>query len=161
MLERLTPSTGHDRSNSSPFALGLGPTTVDSLLLVARILIGYIFVLGGWGKLMGLAGFATYLAEHGVPASYAFAVLGAAVEFIGGLVLMAGLATRYAVLLIIVFTLVATGIAHRFWEFEAPARHAQAISFNKNMAMIGGLLALFVAGPGRFSIDRLLARRRA
>lgn len=161
MLDRLGPSAAHDRSNLGPFALGLGPTTVDSLLLLARILIGYVFVLGGWGKLLGLAGFANYLGEHGVPASYAFAVLGAAVEFFGGLALMAGLATRYAVLLIIAFTLVATGIAHRFWEFEAPARRAQTISFNKNMAMIGGMLALLVAGPGRFSIDGWMARRRS
>ncbi|MEZ5788317.1 MAG: DoxX family protein [Xanthobacteraceae bacterium] len=160
MLERLRPSAEHDRGNLGPLAFGLGPTTADSILLLARILIGYIFVLGGWGKLTGLAGFASYLETHGVPASYPVAVLGAAVEFFGGIALITGLATRYVVLLIVAFTLVATGIAHRFWEFEPPARRGQTIHFNKNMAMIGGLLALFVAGPGRFSIDGLLARRR-
>lgn len=161
MFERLRPSAGHDRGNLGPLAFGLSATGADVLLLLARVLIGYIFVLGGWGKLMGLAGFASYLGQHGVPASYAFAVLGAAVEFFGGLALIVGIATRYVVLLIIAFTLVATGIAHRFWEFEAPARRGQTINFNKNMSMIGGMLALLVAGPGRFSIDGLLARRRA
>ena len=31
----------------------------DALLLIARVLMGYIFLLSGWGKLTGLAGFAT------------------------------------------------------------------------------------------------------
>jgi putative oxidoreductase len=160
MLERLWPSPTRDRGNLGPLAFRLGPTSADILLLCARILIGYIFVLSGWGKLMGLAGFASYLGQHGIPAGYAFAILGAAVEFFGGLALITGVATRYVMLLVIAFTLVATGIAHRFWEFEGAARRGQAVNFNKNMAMIGGLIALFVAGPGRLSIDGLLARRR-
>ncbi|MEZ5889543.1 MAG: DoxX family protein [Xanthobacteraceae bacterium] len=67
--------------------------------------------------------------------------------------------TRFAALALIAFTLVATGIAHRFWESDEAARRGQVTSFNKNMAMIGGLLAVLVAGPGRFSIDRLVARK--
>ena len=73
--------------------------------------------------------------------------------------MLLGIATRYAALALIAFTLVATGIAHRFWEFDEAARRAQAINFNKNTSMVGGLLAMIVAGPGRFSLDRLLARR--
>lgn len=161
MLDRLWPSAARDRGDLGPFTFSLGPAAADSLLLAARILIGYIFLIGGWGKLMGLAGFASYLDKHGVPASYTFAVLGAAAELVGGLALVLGVATRYVVLLMIAFTLVATGIAHRFWEFEDAARRTQTIAFNKNMAIIGGLLALLVAGPGRLSGDGLLARRRA
>ncbi|MFY9992413.1 MAG: DoxX family protein, partial [Rhodoplanes sp.] len=131
----------------------------DPLLLIARVLLGYIFLLGGWGKLLGLAGFATYLERQGLPASYPLAVLGAGVEFLGGLALIFGFVTRFAALALVAFTLVATGIAHRFWEFDEAARRGQATSFNKNMTMIGGLLALIVAGPGRFSIDRLAARK--
>ena len=161
MLERLWPSSARDNGNLGPLTIRLEPTIADVALLCARVLIGYIFVLGGWGKLMGLAGFASYLEQHGIPAGNAFALLGAAVELVGGLALIAGVATRYVLLAVIAFTLIATGIAHRFWEFEASARRAQAINFNKNMAMIGGMLALFVAGPGRFSIDGWLARRRS
>jgi putative oxidoreductase len=121
--------------------------------------MGYIFLLGGWGKLLGLAGFAAYLERQGLPASYPFAVLAAGVEFLGGLALIFGMVTRFAALALVAFTLVATGIAHRFWEFDEAARRGQTINFNKNMTMIGGLLALIVAGPGRFSIDRLTARK--
>jgi putative oxidoreductase len=155
MLDRINPT---DTTYNSVGPLGSG--LVDPLLLIARILAGYIFLLSGWGKILGLAGFATYLQRHGLPASYPLAVLGAGVEFLGGLALILGIVTRFAALALIAFILVATGIAHRFWELDGAARGGQATNFNKNMAMIGGLLALLVAGPGRFSIDRLVAARK-
>jgi len=161
MLERLPrfpmPSARDDAEG--PLALRIGPRPSDGLRLLARVLLGYIFLLSGWGKPMGLAGFAASLQRQGVPASDGFAILGAAVEFLGGLALIFGIATRYAALPLIAFTLVATGIAHRFWDYDEATRRAQAINFNKNMSMMGGLLAMVVAGPGRFSLDRLLARR--
>jgi putative oxidoreductase len=154
MLDRTRPN---DTTYSNVGPLGSG--WADPLLLIARVLMGYIFLLGGWGKLLGLAGFSAYLERQGLPASYPLAVLGAGVEFLGGLALIFGIVTRFAALALVAFTLVATGIAHRFWEFDEAARGGQATSFNKNMTMIGGLLALIVAGPGRFSIDHLVARK--
>lgn len=71
-----------------------------------------------------------------MPASYAVAVIGALIEFAGGLALVLGIASRYAASALIVFTLVATGIAHRFWEFEEPARRGQEINFEENMARL-------------------------
>ena len=69
----------------------------DSILLLARILIGVIFVQSGFGKLMGLDAFATGLARNGIPAAIApvLAPIGAGVEFVGGLAVVLGLATRY------------------------------------------------------------------
>ena len=92
---------------------------------------------------------------------YALAVVGPVVEFLGGLALVLGVATPYAVLALIAFMFVATGISHRFWEYAEPARRAQLINFEKNIAMTGGLLALFVAGPGSFSVDHLFTRRKS
>ena len=154
MLDRTRPN---DTTYSNVGPLGSG--WADPILLIARVLLGYIFLLGGWGKLLGLAGFATYLERQGLPASYPLAVLGAGVEFLGGLALIFGIVTRFAALALVAFSLVATGIAHRFWEFDEATRGGQATSFHKNMTMIGGLLALIVAGSGRFSIDRLAARK--
>jgi putative oxidoreductase len=45
-------------------------------------------------------------------------------------------------------------IGHRFWEVtDAAQRGNQLIHFWKNIAMIGGFLALYVAGAGAFSVD--------
>src|SRR5436853_42005 len=62
----------------------------DLLLLVGRILIGQIFVVSGFWKLLGLSAFGASLAARGVPAPETMAVLGAAAEFFGGLALLVG-----------------------------------------------------------------------
>jgi putative oxidoreductase len=116
-----------------------------------------MFVQSGLGKLSGLEGFSNYLGGHGVPAAYAYpaAIVGAVVEFLGSLCILLGFMTRLAALVMVVFTLVAAGIGHRFWEISDPAAHyAQMIQFMKNMAISGGFLALYAAGPGPLSVDR-------
>jgi putative oxidoreductase len=133
----------------------------DVLLLIGRILIGWIFVQSSLGKLMDINAFAASLGRNGVPEPTLFAYIGALVEFLGGLALLTGLATRYAAVLMILFVIVATLISHRYWQFaDAAQRHAQEINFYKNLAIIGGILCLFVTAGGRLSIDGLLHRRR-
>src|SRR5262245_25961115 len=84
----------------------------------------------------------------------------APVEFFGGIALILGLATRYAAALLLMFVIIATLSSHRYWEFaEAAPRRAQDTNFYKNLAIMGGLVFAFVTAGGRFSIDRLLARK--
>jgi putative oxidoreductase len=110
---------------------------------------------------MALGAFAASLAGRGVPASSFWAVVGATVEFVGGILIVTGLKTRYASLLMILFVIVATGISHRFWDFaDAAARRSQESQFFKNLAIIGGFLVLYVAGAGRFALDAVLGRRK-
>ncbi|HME90469.1 MAG TPA: DoxX family protein [Myxococcaceae bacterium] len=40
------------------------------------------------------------------------------------------------------------------WDAEGAARATQHIQFMKNVAIAGGSLCLYVAGPGRYSVDR-------
>jgi len=132
----------------------------DVILLLGRVALGAIFVKSGLQKLMALGAFAASLAGRGVPQSSMWAVIGATVEIVGGILIVTGLRTREASLLMILFVIVATGISHRFWEFAEAARRAQESQFFKNLSIIGGFLLLFVSGSGRFSLDSLLGRRR-
>jgi len=132
----------------------------DVILLLGRVALGAIFVKSGLQKLMALGAFAASLAGRGVPQSSTWAVIGATVELVGGILIVTGLRTREASLLMILFVIVATGISHRYWEFAEAARRAQESQFFKNLAIIGGFLLLFVSGSGRFSLDSLLGRRR-
>jgi putative oxidoreductase len=126
----------------------------NAIWLLARCLIGGLFLQSGTGKLMGLDAFAAGLAKNGVPMPDIAATIGATVEFCGGLAIVIGLQTRYAALLMVAFTIVATLISHRFWELAEPAaRRQQAVQFGKNIAIIGGFLLLFVQGGGRYSVD--------
>jgi len=55
--------------------------------------------------------------------------------------------------------ILATFSSHRYWTFSEPAQRAiQSSNFWKNVSMTGGIVVLFVAGAGRYAIDRLLRR---
>lgn len=131
----------------------------DALLLVGRLLLGWIFLVSGWGKLTNMAGFANYLSNLQVPAAGFWAWIAAPIEFALGAALILGLATRYATLVGVLFVIIATALAHRYWEYPPAQVMAQYNNFLKNLAIIGGLLAVFVTGGGRFSVDRALAEK--
>lgn len=135
-------------------------TSSDLALLVARIAMSALFIPGGLRKLTDLAAFTAMLKKQGVPIADVLAPLGAGVEFFGGIAVLVGVQLRIATLLMILFTIIATLIAHRFWEFEGPARQMQQTQFFKNLAIIGGFFALWAAGAGRFAVDRLWHRQR-
>jgi putative oxidoreductase len=134
------------------------PVQNDALLLVGRVLLGSIFVISGYGKLMGLAAFAASLEKNGVPYASMLAPIGAGVEFFGGLAIVLGVEVRNAALLMVAFVIVATLISHRFWELADAARRAQVTQLSKNVAIIGGFVLLHAAGGGRYAVERLWRR---
>src|SRR5262249_47391560 len=117
-----------DSSAERPAAQAAG----DAVWLLARCLIGGLFVQSRFGKLLALGAFAASLAKNGVPAAEAMAVIGAVTEFCGGLAIVAGFMTRPAALIMVAFTITATLISHRFWEFQELARRQQSVQFAKN-----------------------------
>jgi putative oxidoreductase len=135
-------------------------TASDLALLLGRIALAVLFIPGGLRKLMDLASFTATLQKQGVPYADVLAPLGAGIEFLGGIAVLIGFQTRLAAALLILFTIIATAIAHRFWEFEGTARQMQQGQFFKNVAIIGGFLALWVSGGGRYAIERLWQRER-
>jgi len=149
--------------NSSHPALsgvdGMAASNSDVILLIGRIFLGWIFVRSGYGKIFDIPAYAATFPARGLPTFLAYIAVPA--EFFGGIALILGLATRYLVLVMVIFMLMATFSSHRYWEFtDVAVRRAQDSSFYKNIAMLGGLLFLFVGSPGRFSIDAWLRKRR-
>ena len=55
---------------------------------------------------------------------------------------------------LVIFVVVATFAAHRFWEFDTAQMVNQRTQFLKNFAIIGGLLMLAAFGAGRASADK-------
>jgi len=135
-------------------------TSSDLALLVARIAMAALFIPGGLRKLMDLGAFAAMLHKQGVPGADVLAPIGAAVEFFGGIAVLVGFQLRIATLLMIIFTIIASFIAHRFWELEGPARQMKQTQFFKNLAIIGGFFGLWAAGAGRCAVDHLWHRER-
>ena len=126
----------------------------DVALLVGRILLAAIFIPAGYHHLTASSGFASYLDAHGVPLSSAVAIVAACVEFFGSLAILFGLGTRYAAPLMALFALIAALLGHRYWNAEGAEYANQYNHFFKDLAIMGGFLVLYAAGPGRWSIDR-------
>jgi putative oxidoreductase len=138
------------------YADGLAASMNNVIVLVARILIAQLFFLTA----LSASPTTGYLTSLGVPSPVFWSSVAIAVEWITAFSLIFGVATRYGALLGTLYVIVATALAHRYWEYPQAQQVAQYTNFIKNLAIIGGLLLLFVHGAGRFSIDTMLSRNR-
>ena len=155
----MTLPSGNRSHSMLSHADSLAASTSDIVLLIGRILLGWIFVRSGYGKLFNVEAVANSFPLRGLPSFLAY--IAVPFEFFGGIALIFGFATRYVVLGFVIFMLVATFSSHRYWEFaDAAARRTQDSSFYKNMAMLGGFFFLFICGAGRLSVDGWLRGRR-
>ncbi|HEV2295092.1 MAG TPA: DoxX family protein [Tepidisphaeraceae bacterium] len=145
---------------------GAGATTRfgDLGLLLLRLGVGLGIAIGhGWGKVYAdgslgpSEGFIGNVSKMGMPAPTAAAWLSALTEFLGGLLLAAGLLTRPAAIALVANMCVAAFIAHAdapLWGPKAP---------NKEFALLYLFaFALFIfTGAGRFSLDKIFRKSSA
>lgn len=126
----------------------------DGLALLGRMLLSVLFVVSGWGKIVGFADTAGFIGSKGLPLPQVLTALAIAVELGGGLLLLIGWKARWIAWAMAAFTVVITPIFHSFWNVPAAEVMDQQVHFLKNLAIIGGLLMVAAMGPGRFSVDR-------
>ena len=126
----------------------------DTLALIGRILVAYLFIPAGIGKLMGFGGTVGYITSVGLPLPEVGAAIAVIVELGLGIVLLLGFKTRWTAIAMALFTVAAALFFHKYWSAPEAMKMMQQINFNKNIAIAGGLLALAAFGPGRFSIDK-------
>lgn len=136
---------------------GIATQWQDLLLLLARVLFGWTFVMSGWGKLMNISGFVATMPRRGLPDFLGY--VAPFVEFIGGVLVIAGLATRYASLIMLLFIIIAAFSSHRYWVAEPAQVTNQSAHFWKAVTMMGGAVLLFITGAGRYSLDAMLRRK--
>jgi len=128
-------------------------TLQNPLSFIGRLLLAALFLPAGISKIGGFAGTAGYIASKGLPLPEVGAAIAVAVEILGGLALILGFGTRLAALALALFTLVATFIFHNYWGVPADQAFVQQLMFNKNIAVVGGLLVLAAHGAGAWSLD--------
>ncbi len=117
--------------------------------LIARVMMGVLFVMAGIGKLADVPGFSAFMATGGIPAFLGWPVV--LFEIGAGLALIAGLFTRPVALALAAFTLLA-GVLYHF----VPADQMQMTQFLKNVALTGGYLAVAAMGAGQWSLDAVM-----
>ena len=124
------------------------PATNATIALIARILMAYIFLVAGWGKIMAYNATVGYMESMGVPG--AMLPLTILVEFGGGLALLFGFQARFAAFGLAIFSLITAFLFHGGAE--------DGINFMKNFAMSGVPFFLMLHGAGKFSIDHIIEK---
>ena len=78
-----------------------------------------------------------------VPAPYLILWIGFIIQYIGSVLILIDFWTELGVTLLIVFTITATLIFHRFWLVEEPLmRHIHMSNIFGNIGILGGLILL-------------------
>ncbi len=125
----------------------------DTALLVGRLMMAALFLSVGIPKAMGgYIGFGKYLGSLGVPSPEIMSMVATAIEVLVPIAIILGVFHRVSALILIAFVIVATALAHRYWEFPVEQMTNQRNHFFKNIALIGGLLFYFASGPGAFAL---------
>ncbi|MFU8822816.1 DoxX family protein [Yoonia sp.] len=118
----------------------------DILLLLARVLIGALFLGGAAQKVLSPADASTLLAGFGLPVALVWLAL--VYNALAGCAVLAGIWLRPVALSLAAYCAV-TSVFHFI-----PDDPWQMSIFVKNWAIAGGCLALAVAGAGRLRVGR-------
>lgn len=122
------------------------------VLLVARLMLAFIFVVEGCSKLGNYSGTMQYMESYAVPGVLLPLVI--LTELGGGLLIACGFLSRAAALVMAGFCVLTSLIFHA--DF---ADANEFIQFMKDIAIAGGFLVLMAFGPGEWSIDSWLEHR--
>ena len=120
-------------------------------LTVLRVVTGIVFLVHGYQKLFqfGFHGVAGMFGHFGIPLPMISAVIVTLVEFVGGILLITGLATRIAAGLNAVDMTVAILAVHLKNGFSAP------MGYEHPFTLWGACICLLLAGGGALSVKRL------
>jgi putative oxidoreductase len=131
----------------------------DSLLLVLRVVLAWIFMYHGAGKLFnykdlgGIHGTSQYFQSIGLDPSRLLAYVSGVTEFFGGVLCLVGLgmpAVGFALVADMVVAMVSTNLGNGLIAEKAKG------GFEINLALAGVAATVALLGAGRFSVDRLI-----
>jgi putative oxidoreductase len=119
-------------------------------LAILRVTVGIVFLVHGYQKLFtfGFHGVAGMFGHMGIPLPAFFAVVVTLVEFVGGLLLIVGVATRVAAAFIAIEMLGAILLVHLKHGFFNPA----GVEFP--LTLLAAAVCLMLAGGGALSLKR-------
>ena len=118
-------------------------------LLTLRVALGIIFFSHGYPKLAHMgAGMQGFFVQHGLPGYFVY--IAGALEVFGGVLLVLGLFTRAAGLLLAV----EMGVA--IWKVHSSGGYLAVHNYEFPLALLTGCFALATVGAGMVSVDNLL-----
>ena len=142
------------------------------VLLLLRLGFGYQFMLTGWGKLSNIEKPTQFFTELGIPMPRLNAYMAGTTEFVGGLFLILGLASRLVSIPLTFVMLVAYATAHRpslvaifsptpdpkTQQIDALTERIRNAFDQAPFPFLCAALVILAFGPGRASLDHLICK---
>jgi len=136
-----------------------GEALQSPFLLLVRLYWGWQFIETGWGKINNIARVTGFFTDLGIPLPALNAHFIAGLEFVGGILLVLGLASRPIAVPLTISMLVAYVTADRealFAVISEPDRFYAAAPYTFLFAS----LIVLIFGPGQLAVDAWIARNR-
>ena len=133
----------------------------NAVLLAARILLSFMFILAGLGKFGDPASTAGMITQAGIPAATLLTYVAGIFEVVTGIAVLVGFQTKIAAVLLAGFSVFTALVFHsgaiNVPDFPAAANGLltlfNSLMMMKNLAVAGGFLSLAVVGAGAWSVD--------
>lgn len=121
--------------------------------LAVRITVGWVFLWSGWSKLQILPRMVENFRGWGIPFPEIVTPFVSGVEFVGGIMLLLGLLTRFAAVPMMIVMLVAI-VSAKWSDVDSleTLLGFEEVSYFAMFAWLG------IAGPGPVSLDHLVLR---
>ena len=134
---RLVAPAGRSEMNQTTPALIRAVLGLPGIEMILRVALASPFLQSALAKSVDLPAAMTEMAQFGLPAATAIAVI--ATQAIGVALLLSRRFCWLGAGMLSVFTVLATLLAHGFWQFEGVERAHQTATFFEHVALIGGL----------------------
>lgn len=126
--------------------------------LIARILIACIFIFEAYDSITYFKSTKEVMTAYGITWQQDILLMGAIfLLLLGGILVLIGYRSGFGAILLLMYWVPVTFVVHSWWNDPIELQREESIAFMKNIAIIGGLLMIFVNGSGRYSIKRLFA----
>jgi len=118
---------------------------MDEVFLLARILFVYLMIGSGVGHLTQSAAMGGYAESRGVKPGQLMVQISGVALLAGGVSVLLGIWGDIGALGLAVLMVITAVMMHAFWKESDPmAKQTEMVAFNKDIALAGGALALFV-----------------
>jgi putative oxidoreductase len=147
-------------------------SSMKAPFLLGRLVFGGFFLYSGIHHFVDRKMLAQYAAAKKVPVPDVAVMASGAMMIMGGASILSGVKPKWGTLAIMGFLAGVSPMIHDFWSHQDPnQRQAEMVNFTKNVALLGGALALMgveepwpvsvpVAQPNTLESARRFARRK-
>jgi putative oxidoreductase len=123
----------------------------DVMLLVARICVAAVYLYSGIDKIVNWPWSIAFINGLRLPRASLVLTGTIIVQLIGAATILSGFHAREGAWLLLIFTVVATLVAHNPIGLKGEEFRRQMTLSLEHLAIVGGLLLIAVVGPGSYA----------